>query len=90
MLSAGGKTGALKLFKEVKMGKYSFNQVQVINAQYKQVEGVEAFIFLVRWEHGLFILDPDAQLLDQKIFYSTEMLLIEACRVWDEEKQGAL
>ena len=90
MLSAGGKTGALKLFKEVKMGKYSFNQVQVINAQYKQVEGVEAFNFLVRWEHGLFILDPDAQLLDQKIFYSTEMLLIEACRVWDEEKQGAL
>jgi hypothetical protein len=45
---------------------------------------------LVRWEHGLFILDPDAQLLNQKIFDSTEMLLIEACRVWDEEKQGAL
>jgi len=90
MLSAGGKTGALKLFKEDENGEVFFNQGQVINAQYKQVEGVEAFNFLVRWEHGLFILDPDAQLLDQKIFDSTAMLLIEACRVWDEEKQGAL
>ena len=90
MLSAGGKTGALKLFKEEESGEVFFNQGQVINARYQQVEGVEAFNILVRWEHGLFILDPDAQLLDQKIFDSTEMLLIEACRVWDEEKQGAL
>jgi Response regulators consisting of a CheY-like receiver domain and a winged-helix DNA-binding domain len=90
MLSAGGKTGALKLFKEEESGEVFFNQGQVINARYQQVEGVEAFNILVRWEHGLFILDPDSQLLDQKIFDSTEMLLIEACRVWDEEKQGAL
>ena len=90
MLFAGGKTGALKLFKEDENGEVFFNQGQVINARYKHVEGVEAFNLLVRWGHGLFILDPDAQLLDQIIFYSTEMLLIEACRVWDEEKQGAL
>jgi response regulator RpfG family c-di-GMP phosphodiesterase len=90
MLFAGGKTGALKLFKEDENGEVFFNQGQVINARYKHVEGVAAFNLLVRWGHGLFILDPDAQLLDQIIFYSTEMLLIEACRVWDEEKQGAL
>jgi len=90
MLFAGGKTGALKLFKEDENGEVFFNQGQVINARYKHVEGVEAFNLLVRWGHGLFILDPDAQLLDQIIFYSTEMLLIEACRVWDEEKQEAL
>jgi len=90
MLSVGGKTGALKLFKKDENGEVFFNQGQVINARYKHVEGVEAFNLLVRWGHGLFILDPDAQLLDQIIFYSTEMLLIEACRVWDEEKQEAL
>ena len=89
MLSAGGKTGALTLFKEDENGEVFFDQGRVINARYKDVEGVEAFNLLVRWEHGLFILDPDAQLLDQKIFDSTEMLLIEACRLWDEEKQEA-
>ena len=85
-----GRPESLKLFKEDENGEVFFNQGQVINARYKQVEGGEAFNLLVRWEHGLFILDPDAQLLDQKIFDSTEMLLIEACRLWDEEKQGAV
>ena len=87
MLLTGRKTGALKLFKEDENGELFFNQGQVINARYKKFEGVDAFNLLVRWEHGLFILDPDAQLLEQKIFDSTEMLLIEACRLWDEEKR---
>ena len=90
MLLTGRKTGVLKLFKEDENGEVFFNQGQVINARYKKFEGVDAFNLLVRWEHGLFILDSDAHLLEQKIFDNTEMLLIEACRIWDEEKQGAL
>jgi DNA-binding response OmpR family regulator len=86
MLSRGRKTGVLKLFKDEEDGKIFFNNGQIINAQYLSTEGVEAFNNLVRWEHGLFILDPDAELSEQKIYENTEMLLIEACRLWDEEK----
>ena len=90
MLCTGRKTGVLKLFREDENGEVFFDQGQVINARYKQFEGVDAFNLLVRWEHGLFILDPDAKLLEQKIFDGTEHLLIEACRVWDEEKREAI
>ena len=76
----------LKLFKDEEDGKIFFYNGQIINAQYLNTEGVEAFNNLIRWEHGLFILDPDAKLSEQKIYESTEMLLIEACRLWDEEK----
>jgi len=86
MLSRGRKTGVLKLFKDEEDGKIFFYNGQIINAQYLNTEGVEAFNNLIRWEHGLFILDPDAKLSEQKIYESTEMLLIEACRLWDEEK----
>lgn len=85
MLFSGRKTGVLKLFKEEESGEVFFDHGQVINARYKEFEGVDAFNLLVRWEHGLFILDPDAELREQKIYESTEFLLIEACRVWDEE-----
>ena len=57
------------------------------NACYQNYEGEEAFNLLIRWEHGLFVFDPDALLSEQKIFANTEMLLIEACRMWDEEKK---
>ncbi|MCX8012583.1 MAG: DUF4388 domain-containing protein, partial [Desulfobacterota bacterium] len=87
MLVAGRKTGALKLFKEEERGKIFFNQGQVVNACYQDYEGEEAFNLLVRWGHGLFVFDPDASLTEQKIFANTEMLLIEACRLWDEDKE---
>ena len=71
MLSRGRKTGVLKLFKDEEDGKIFFYNGQIINAQYLNTEGVEAFNNLIRWEHGLFILDPDAKLSEQKIYEST-------------------
>jgi len=87
MLGSGRKSGTLKLFKEEEKGKIFFDQGQVINACYQDYEGEEAFNLLIRWEHGLFVFDPDAPLSEQKIFANTEMLLIEACRMWDEDKK---
>jgi hypothetical protein len=60
----------------------------VINARYNEQEREEAFNLLIRWKYGLFRLDHEAPLPQQEIHESTEMLLIEGCRIWDEEKKG--
>jgi response regulator RpfG family c-di-GMP phosphodiesterase len=85
MLFSGRKTGTLKLFKEDETGQISFDRGEIIHAQYNKLSAVEAFNHLVRWEHGLFRLDPDEELPQQMIFESTEHLLLEAYRLWDEE-----
>jgi len=85
MLHSSRKTGILKLFKEEESGTISFNKGDIINAQYNESSGVEAFNHLVRWEHGLFTLDPDDKLPQQMIFESTDHLILEAYRLWDEE-----
>jgi response regulator RpfG family c-di-GMP phosphodiesterase len=87
MLSRGRQTGALKLFKDEEQGEIFFADGQVINARYNEREKEHAFNLLIRWEYGLFRLDHDAPLPQQEIHESTEMLLIEACRIWDEEKK---
>lgn len=85
MLSTGRKTGRLKLYKEEESGEISFDQGEIISASYNKLQAVEAFNYLVRWEHGIFILDPDDELPQQVIFESTEHLILEAYRRWDEE-----
>ncbi|MBN2466664.1 MAG: DUF4388 domain-containing protein [Deltaproteobacteria bacterium] len=86
MLSGSRKTGALKLFKEEESGILYFEDGQIVSARYNDDDGVKAFNRLVRWEHGLFILDPDAELPAQEIFEKTEGLLMEALRIWDEDE----
>jgi len=88
MLSRGKKAGVLKLFKDEEHGEIFFNNGQIINAHYRDLEGRVAFNLLIRWEYGLFSLDPDAKIsAEPKIHESTEMLLMEAYRVWDEQEK---
>jgi response regulator RpfG family c-di-GMP phosphodiesterase len=86
MLSAGRKTGVLKLVREGENGEMFFNNGEVINARYESLDGVDAFNLLIRWDRGHFVLDPDGKPPEQKIYENTAMLLLEACRLWDEEK----
>lgn len=86
MLSAGRKTGVLKLVREGENGEMFFNNGEVINARYQTLDGVDAFNLLIRWDRGHFSLDPDGKPPEQKIYENTAMLLLEACRLWDEEK----
>jgi len=87
MLSRGRQTGALKLFRDEEEGEIFFADGQVINARYNEWEKEEAFNLLIRWDYGLFRLDHEAALPEKKIRGGTDMLLIDACRIWDEEKQ---
>lgn len=86
MLSSGKNSGSLKLIKSGESGEIFFHRGNIIRARYRHLEGVEAFNLLIRWRHGNFILDPDAELPEQDIFDSTEGLLMEAYRIWDEER----
>ncbi len=85
MLFSGRKTGRLRLFKDDETGEISFDHGEIIAAEYKNLSAVESFSQLVRWDHGLFALNPEEELPQQMIFESTEHLILEAYRRWDEK-----
>lgn len=84
ILSAGQKSGLLTLkFSDAK-GEIFLEKGQVIQARYNHLSGEKAFYALLPRIDGHFDLDPNAKLPAREIHMSTEGLILEATRRFDE------
>ncbi len=88
LFSTGRKTGVLTLNRGEETGQIFFENGDVINAFYKDLEGEDAFYQLIRWEDGTFQLTSEITMPERKIEAPTAHLIMEGMRIWDEERAG--
>jgi len=58
---------------------------EIIYAGYKNLEGESAVYELLNWEDGFFQVDTPEKLPERNVFGSTEAIMLEGCRLLDEE-----
>ena len=58
---------------------------EIIYASYKNLEGESAVYELLNWEDGFFQVDTPKKLPERNVFGSTEAIMLEGCRLLDEE-----
>lgn len=92
MLDAGGKTGILRLNIENHIeGIFTICSGQVIAASMGESYGEDAFYEILRYNTGNFAFKPQEIITDEpQIVASTTSLLMEGCRMLDEETREDL
>ena len=60
---------------------------EIIYASYREFEGENAIYELLNWEDGFFQVDTPKQLPERNVFGSTEAIMLEGCRLLDEESR---
>ncbi|MCK5798061.1 MAG: DUF4388 domain-containing protein, partial [Deltaproteobacteria bacterium] len=88
ILSAGQKTGALRVRFDDGTGEIFLDRGQVVQAAYGDKSGESAFYAMLPQNQGQFDLDPNAAIPDRAINMSTEGLMLEAMRRFDEVSHG--
>ncbi len=58
---------------------------EIIYASYKNLEGEPAVYELLNWEDGFFQVETPDKLPERNVFGSTEAIMLEGCRLLDEE-----
>jgi hypothetical protein len=86
MTSVGGKTGRLVLFDEedAVAGVLMFRAGRLVGARSGELSAEKAFYALLGLKTGSFDFDAQAELDEDEVDLSTEMLLIEGMRRLDE------
>ena len=60
---------------------------EIIYARCKELEGENAIYELLGWEDGFFQVDTPKNLPERNVFGSTEAIMLEGCRLLDEESR---
>ncbi len=60
---------------------------EIIYASCKELEGENAIYELLSWEDGFFQVDTPKNLPERNVFGSTEAIMLEGCRLLDEESR---
>ena len=87
ILSHGRKTGRLSLTAGNQRGEVHFVGGDIYNAMLGKQRGEEAFFAILRFKEGSFAIDPDFTAEDRVIQMTSEMLLLEGLRRFDEENR---
>jgi len=87
ILSHGRKTGRLSLTSGSDRGEVHFVNGDIYNALLGKLRGDEAFFAMLRFKDGSFALDPTFTAEERVIRMTSEMLLLEGLRRFDEENR---
>ncbi len=88
MLDAGSKSGVLSLTTAGGEGSFSISGGKIVSAAFRQQEGEYAVYEALRYNEGTFRFDQgDVAMPDGERVLNTAFLLIEGCRLLDEESQ---
>jgi response regulator RpfG family c-di-GMP phosphodiesterase len=85
ILSHGRKSGQLKLMMGQHKGEIHFSDGEIFNALLDKLRGEEAFFQMLRFREGTFSLNPNFKAGSRVIQMTSEMLLLEGMRRFDEE-----
>lgn len=89
ILSTGQKSGLLYVRLPNGTGKIYLEKGQVVHAIYGELKGEEALYQLIPVTEGEFSLEPDVKTPDRTIDMSTESLLLESMRRFDESSRNS-
>jgi DNA-binding response OmpR family regulator len=84
VLFHGRKSGSLKIRAREGAGEIHFAEGNVVDAQWRELRGEEAFYAMLKIGDGEFALDPSFRAVDRVINQSSEALLLEGMRRMDE------
>jgi response regulator RpfG family c-di-GMP phosphodiesterase len=84
VLFHGRKSGALKIRAREGAGEIHFADGAVVDAAWRDLRGEEAFYAMLRVQDGDFVLDPSFRATTRVIHQSSEALLLEGMRRFDE------
>ena len=89
VLSNRGRTVVVRMETAEASGQIALKDGLVVDARTAGLKGTEAFFYMVAWEEGTFQIDSDAEPPETTIQgESTEGLLMEGFRLYDERKRG--
>ncbi|MFH2008838.1 MAG: DUF4388 domain-containing protein [bacterium] len=86
ILSAGRRSGALKVSSALTEGTIYFMDGRIVDAESTHGWGEEAVYDLLRVEEGDFVLDSDVRATQTTIQMTTERLILEGMRRMDESR----
>jgi pSer/pThr/pTyr-binding forkhead associated (FHA) protein len=90
MLEHGAKTGTLTLKTDIGEGTFTINKGKIISAEFGKARDENAVFESIRSNRGTFSFSPVADVTkESRITDSTTVLLMEGCRLLDEENSGA-
>ncbi len=87
ILSHGRKSGQLKLNIDQQVGEIHFVDGEIYNALFEKLRGEEAFFRMLRHKDGRFELNSDFRAEQRVINMTSEMLLLEGLRRFDEDNR---
>lgn len=85
VLSGSGRSAKIELKEDGKVGYVYIDRGRIMHAQLGKLEGNDALYELVRWRKGEFSISPMLSKPAVNIQTSTDVLLLEACRLMDED-----
>ncbi len=87
MLEHGAKTGLLSLKSDIGEGTFTFRKGKIISAMFGKLCDEKAVYGAIRCSRGTFSFSPQADITkEHRISAATTALLMEGCRLLDEEK----
>lgn len=91
MLESGRKTGSLTMKTEYGEGAYLFEKGNVVTARFADKSGDKAVFEVLKFCQGTFSFSPLEKISERpQVSSTTTMLLMEGCRIMDEEHKGSL
>lgn len=87
VLSGSGRSAKIELKEGGKVGYVFIDKGRIIHAQLAKLEGNDALYELVRWRQGEFSITPMLSKPATTIHTSTDAILLEACRLMDEQSE---
>ena len=88
-MTVSRRTGVLRLSSKGEVAEVVFNEGQIFQVRYGDLEGEKAFYELVTWKKGNFRFQPADGSFEQKIKMDTMSLLMEGLRLLDEASREA-
>jgi len=86
VLSGSGRSAKIELKEDGKVGFVYIDRGKLIHSQLGKLEGSDALYELVRWKSGEFWISPMTAKPVVTIQTSTDAIILEACRLMDEEQ----
>ncbi len=84
ILSSGGRSATIRLANGPRQGRILIDGGNVTHAELEDLEPMDAFVEMVGWNHGTFLIERSVESIEPTIRMSTDGLLLEACRRLDE------
>jgi CheY-like chemotaxis protein len=88
-LDIGRKTCRLGLSHQGQQGEMQFHNGQLVHATFGSLVGEAAVYVLVAWTEGVFLIDFERVECPHTITHSTQSVLLEALRRFDESQRDA-